>query len=163
MNFWASLLGILNASCSWMSNIASRFGEFPIIISLNRFSKSLIWAFVSSSVPKVNIFVPETHIFIYSFLFFYCVVGVLVSDPLSSSLRIPFPIRSVCDTLHKPLFDFFSLPRFPWFFFKRTSSLDFSLTSFIIAIQLFSVFSCNSCLLESNPLSCLFGVSSTSR
>lgn len=61
------------------------------------------------------------------------------------------------------LFDFFSLPRFPWFLFKeRTSSLNFLLRSFIISTQLFLVFPFNSYLLESNLLSCSFGVSSTS-
>lgn len=83
----------------------------------------------------------------------------LILKPQNSLFHI------VCLCYFKPsfLFDFFSLPRFSWFLFKkRASSLNFLLRSFIISTQLFLVFSFNSYLLESNLLSCSFGISSTS-
>jgi hypothetical protein len=50
--WWLCLVGILKASCSWMSLSFLRLGEFSTVMLLDKLSVLLVCLF-SSSIPKI--------------------------------------------------------------------------------------------------------------
>lgn len=90
VQFELNLLGHLWVSCSWMSIVLSRFGEFSAVISLNNLSVSF-----SSSTPSETQNVSITALRLSSFLLFFFLLhhdlmiwnGMTLSSQILSSDR----------------------------------------------------------------------------